>query len=508
MFRFAISLFLSLLCAPLGAQSGHHYSFLEGAAIGHDFGRNPWSANGTAGFVSARGRSNLHQALTRAVAAGESAMSFDFAFDLRSVVAMRSDGSIELDRYALAALDAFLRQVEQAHETARLQGRSFTADVVLFDFRLADGERVDERVEGEFPIFFTNANERQKLFAALAPALAQLGRHPRVALNLINEPEFLAVPAAKAIARIESGEWANVPFVGPDPQAGGKIAKMQGEVAIASIRALGAAAHVRVDAQHGAARKIVETQMQRQQVDAFLLDLRTAIRHAAPEAQVTIGWADDRSALENTRRLEELAAAVVTEIISFHVYQVPSNPWHPLRLSRADFAAAGLGGRPIRVTEWGLGKLAGAAIQEAIGAAFAQIEAAGLDGVLFWWDNEHVFTHAAYAAARPARFATAVSMESVSTEAEIARQSFPNPFNGRVAIPYSVREEGEVILRVYNSAGQKVRTLIHSEWKEEGSYRAEWDGMDDEGAEAASGVYMWELRTQTGTERKKMTLVR
>ena len=67
--------------------SGHHYSWLEGAAIGHDFGRNPWSRYGTEGFAGGRGRANLREALARAVAAGETAMSFDFAFDLRSVVA-------------------------------------------------------------------------------------------------------------------------------------------------------------------------------------------------------------------------------------------------------------------------------------------------------------------------------------------------------------------------------------------------------------------------------------
>lgn len=500
-----------LLCAPLCAQSGHHYSFLEGAAIGHDFGRNPWSSNDTVGFVSARGRSNLNQALVRAVSAGETVMSFDFAFDLRSIVKIDADGSIQLDRYVLSSIDAFLGQVEQAHETARRRGNSFAADVVLFDFRLADGERVDERVDGEHPVFFTSETARQKLFSALAPALERLGRHPRITLNLINEPEFLAVPAAKAIAKIESGEWAGVPFVGPDRQAGGKIAVVKGEAAAALIRGLGEGAHVRVDAVHGAARKIVETQMQERHVHAFLLDLRAAIRKAAPLAQVTIGWADDRSALENTRRLEEAAGAVVTEVISFHVYQVPSNPWHPLRLGRVDFAALGWGSRSIRVTEWGLGKPEGdGAIREAMAAAFAQVEAAGLEGVLFWWDRDHVFDHGAYAAVVPAHFvATAVESAAVEvSSAAIARETFPNPFNGRVVIPYSVREQGEVVLRIYNTAGQKIRTLVRAEWKETGRYRAEWNGLDDEGGQAASGVYMWELRTAVGTERKKMTLLR
>jgi len=37
--------------------------------------------------------------------------------------------------------------------------------------------------------------------------LRLLGRHRLVDLNLMKEPEFLALPVAKAIARIECGEW-------------------------------------------------------------------------------------------------------------------------------------------------------------------------------------------------------------------------------------------------------------------------------------------------------------
>ena len=70
-------------------------------------------------------------------------MSFDFAFDLRSIVEL--EGPVGLDAYALAAVAAFLAEIEEADAAARLRGRFFRADVVLFDFRLADGEVVDER---------------------------------------------------------------------------------------------------------------------------------------------------------------------------------------------------------------------------------------------------------------------------------------------------------------------------------------------------------------------------
>lgn len=484
--------------------SGHHYSWLEGAAIGHDFGRNPWSRNGTEGFAGARGRENLRQALMRAVAAGETAMSFDFGFDLRSIVEF--SGAVVLDDFALRAVEVFLQEVEVADRAARGRGRFFRADVVLFDFRLADGEVVNERVRGEYPQLFTSASERRAVFAVLKPALQLLGRHPLIALNLMNEPEFLALPVAKAIARIESGQWADIGFAGA-----GKAVVVRGTAAVPLLRALGEDAHVRVvGAGRNRAQKLALSSLSVAEVDDFLLDLRQAIAEVAPEARVTIGWTDDRSALENTLRLEERAGAAVTEVISFHVYEVPVNPWHPLVLTRADFAAVGLGGREIRIGEWGLGGLEGTAtIRAAIDAVFEKVAAGGFEGVLFWWDADHVFDHGAYRLATLStreRLETLVAGESFAREAEVGA-SFPNPFNGRVVIPYEVAEEGQVTLRVYNAAGQRVRELYRG-FREAGRYRATWDGRDDRGEAAASGVYLWELRGGREVVRRTVTLVR
>ena len=503
---FLLLVFSSLCSIPVrfiqaDTLSGHHYSWLEGAAIGHDFGRNPWSRDGTEGFAGARGRAHLRAALARAVVAGETAMSFDFAFDLRSIVEL--EGPVGLDAYALAAVAAFLAEIEEADAAARLRGRFFRADVVLFDFRLADGEVVDERVRGEYPALFTNRLERRAIFAALKPVLALLGQHPLIALNLMNEPEFLALPVAKAIARIESGQWADIGFA-----AAGKVVA-RGAAAVPLLATLGDDAHVRVVGRKRA-RKLALSPLSGEQVDAFLLDLRAAIAEVAPRARVTVGWADDRSALENTLRLEERAGAVVTEVISFHVYEVPVNPWHPLRLARGDFAAVGLGGREIRITEWGLGGLEDeAAIETAIGEAFARSAAAGLDGVLFWWDADHAFDHGAYRRALLAdreRVVTLVTGASAAGEVE-AMESFPNPFNGRVRLPYEVTTGGQVALRVYNAAGQRVRELYHG-YRPPGRYRAMWDGRDDRGAELASGIYLWELRVGGAAVRRTLTLIR
>jgi hypothetical protein len=481
--------------------SGHHYSWLEGAAIGHDFGRNPWSRGGTEGFAGSKGRANLREALARAVAAGETAMSFDFGFDLRSIVEF--EGTVGLDDYALPAVEAFLFEVERADAVARQQGRFFRADVVLFDYRVADGEVVDERVRGEYPALFTNEIERRAIFSALKPTLALFGKHPLITLNMMNEPEYLALPVAKAIARIKSGQWADISFV-----AVGKVVA-RGAGVVPMLAALGDDAHVRVVGRNRS-QKLALSPLSVGQVDAFLLDLRAAIAEVAPQAQVTVGWADDHSALENTLRLEERTGVAVTEVISFHVYEVPINPWHPLRLARGDFAAAGLGGREIRITEWGLGRLENkAVIEAAMREAFTRSTAAGLDGVLFWWDADHVFDHGAYRRAAPKdpdHLETLVEGASQTGEFE-PTESFPNPFNGRVVIPYNVETGGRVTLSVYNVAGQKVSELYRG-YREPGRYRATWDGRDEEGDELASGVYFWELRGNGEVMRRMVTRIR
>lgn len=496
------------------AQSGHHYSWIEGARIGHDFGRNPWSPGGrsSVGFASIRGRSNLRAALQNAVAAGETAMSFDFGFDLRSVVLFEGNGTVRLDPFAVDAIEAFLEEIEVAHRRAQAEGRTFAADVVLTDFRIADGEDVENgNVIGEHPALFTSPTTRQKLFAAFSPAFARLGAHPLVTLNLMNEPEFLALPAARAIARIRRGQWGDASFVQKRPDGAGKIVAARGESVIPVLRSLGENAHIRVysDRRTGA-KKLVSTHLVEDQVDAFLLDLRTAVVAAAPRARITIGWADDLSAVENTRRLEQKAGAVVTDVISFHVYDVPENPWHPLTTTREDFAAV-FGDRSIRITEWGLGSLkAHEQIRDAMLAAFAQVDAADLGGVLFWWDASHVFAHAAYGEAVAtfrSTFPTSVLAHLHLPAVYSLHLNYPNPFNTRTIIRYSLESDAFATLRIYDAAGQLV-CILSEHWQPAGSHQAIWDGRDEDGRRVGNGVYLYELRVDGESLQRKMVLLR
>jgi len=87
------------------------------------------------------------------------------------------------------------------------------------------------------------------------------------------------------------------------------------------------------------------------------------------------------------------------------------------------------------------------------------------------------------------------------------QQNYPNPFNSNTVIGLSLPATGDVVLAVYNLAGQKVATLLDG-LQSGGAYAIHWDGRDDGGRELASGVYTYRLRTGDRVESRKLLLLR
>ncbi len=89
-------------------------------------------------------------------------------------------------------------------------------------------------------------------------------------------------------------------------------------------------------------------------------------------------------------------------------------------------------------------------------------------------------------------------------------QNFPNPFNPmtklRFSIPLSRGVSGEagrgVLLKVYNSIGQEIATLVDHDIKP-GTYEIEWDATN-----IPSGVYFYSLITSEFTQTKKMVVLK
>lgn len=89
----------------------------------------------------------------------------------------------------------------------------------------------------------------------------------------------------------------------------------------------------------------------------------------------------------------------------------------------------------------------------------------------------------------------------VSTPFEFdLRQNYPNPFNPSTRISYAVPQPSEVTLKVFDTLGREVQTLV-SELKEPGIYSVDFDA-----SHLSAGLYFYVLRTNRGFVATKKLL--
>jgi hypothetical protein len=86
-------------------------------------------------------------------------------------------------------------------------------------------------------------------------------------------------------------------------------------------------------------------------------------------------------------------------------------------------------------------------------------------------------------------------------------QNYPNPFNPSTTIKFNMPVKGHVSLKIYNVAGQLVRTLSNQDW-DAGQHSIDWNGKNDIGSSVASGVYFYKIEADSFQSTKKMVLLR
>jgi len=89
----------------------------------------------------------------------------------------------------------------------------------------------------------------------------------------------------------------------------------------------------------------------------------------------------------------------------------------------------------------------------------------------------------------------------------IVSKPYPNPFNPSVTIAYTLPERRMLSVVIYDILGRKIRVLDNT-IREAGSYRLRWDGLDENGLRAGSGIYLYQLRAGEFTQQGKMLLLR
>jgi len=68
--------------------------------------------------------------------------------------------------------------------------------------------------------------------------------------------------------------------------------------------------------------------------------------------------------------------------------------------------------------------------------------------------------------------------------------NWPNPFNPRTLIRFSLPEPSTVTLRIHDLRGRQVRLLADGEAVTAGRHGIAWDGRDDTGRASPAGVYL------------------
>jgi uncharacterized repeat protein (TIGR02543 family) len=98
------------------------------------------------------------------------------------------------------------------------------------------------------------------------------------------------------------------------------------------------------------------------------------------------------------------------------------------------------------------------------------------------------------------------SQKTLPTEYRLS-QNYPNPFNPVTDLSYALPERTHVRIEIFTADGRRIRTLVNEE-KQAGQYAAVWNGLDEAGRKAVSGVYLCRMNAGTFSRTIKMTVMK
>jgi len=75
-------------------------------------------------------------------------------------------------------------------------------------------------------------------------------------------------------------------------------------------------------------------------------------------------------------------------------------------------------------------------------------------------------------------------------------QNYPNPFNPGTMLGFRLLEPSQVTVRIYNTLGQQVATLLSGEELEEGYNEVRFSASDGSASQLSSGVYFYRIDAQ------------
>lgn len=103
---------------------------------------------------------------------------------------------------------------------------------------------------------------------------------------------------------------------------------------------------------------------------------------------------------------------------------------------------------------------------------------------------------------------TGVDTDNLPAPRTIRHSSYPNPFNPRVTIRFTVPPSGEeTSIVIYDLSGRHVRTIFRGHLKA-GEYVKDWDGRNKKGDTVSSGIYFYQIKAGRHSATGKLVLIR
>ncbi|MDZ7725786.1 MAG: T9SS type A sorting domain-containing protein [candidate division KSB1 bacterium] len=97
--------------------------------------------------------------------------------------------------------------------------------------------------------------------------------------------------------------------------------------------------------------------------------------------------------------------------------------------------------------------------------------------------------------------------DQLLTESFKLNKNYPNPFNPVTTISFNLPSQENIDLRVYDIQGRLVNTLVSGSLSA-GEHRIVWDATSQTGEPVASGVYFYQLTSESFNDTRQMTLIR
>lgn len=100
-----------------------------------------------------------------------------------------------------------------------------------------------------------------------------------------------------------------------------------------------------------------------------------------------------------------------------------------------------------------------------------------------------------------------IKNESFTVESYFLEQNYPNPFNPATTIEYSLPEQADVKLMIYDIKGNTIKQWTYPN-QNAGYYSVVWDGTNNSGNQVSTGIYFYRIIAGDFIQTKKMVFMK